>query len=124
MAIVLALFGAVTLFMSTSVLFDLFGIREREGAYVPFVVVANFACSLLYLAAAWGWYIGRRWAVTLLAVALVVLVAAFAGLLLHIRSGGLYETKTVGAMVFRTVLTGLFVYLAHRSLPRKQASGI
>lgn len=124
MAIVLALFGAVTLFMSTSVLFDLFGIREREGAYVPFVVVANLACSFLYLAAAWGWYRGRRWAVTQLAVALVVLVVAFAGLLLHIRSGGLYETKTLGAMVFRSVLTAVFVFLAYKSLFRKQAGGV
>lgn len=121
-AVVLALFGAVTLFMSSAVIFDLFGIREREGNYVLFVVVANFACSLLYLPAAYGLYKGRRWAVTLLGIALLVLITAFAGLLLHIQSGGLYETKTIGALFFRIALTGVFAVLGYKLVQHKGAS--
>ena len=34
LAVVLLLFGALTLFLSTSVIFDLFGVRAREGNYV------------------------------------------------------------------------------------------
>jgi hypothetical protein len=48
---VIIAFGALTLFLSTSVLLDLFGIRERESPYVPAVVVANLIASLLYLPA-------------------------------------------------------------------------
>ncbi|MBK8950168.1 MAG: hypothetical protein IPM68_15345 [Flavobacteriales bacterium] len=44
-------FGMLTLFLSTSVLLDLFGIRERESPYVPAVVVANLIASLLYMPA-------------------------------------------------------------------------
>jgi len=35
--IVLAVFGLVTLFLSSSVIFDLFGVRAIEGNYVLFV---------------------------------------------------------------------------------------
>jgi len=42
---VLLLFGGITLFLSASVLFDLFGMREKEGNYVQFVVLANFFAS-------------------------------------------------------------------------------
>ncbi|HUZ58336.1 MAG TPA: hypothetical protein VMU83_06105 [Hanamia sp.] len=53
---IIALFGLVTLFMSTSVIFGFFQIREKEGNYVLFVVVANFICAFLYLAAAYGFF--------------------------------------------------------------------
>lgn len=116
MAIVLALFGALTLFMSTAVVFDLFGVREKQGAYVLFVVVTNGACSLLYLPAAWGLYRRRRWAVTLLGLAAGLLLLAFGGLFFHIQAGKPYETKTVVALLFRLVLTGLLAGLGSRAL--------
>ena len=34
-----------------------------------------------------------------------MLTAAFFGLLIYIYSGGTYETKTIGAMIFRLLLT-------------------
>jgi hypothetical protein len=34
-AILLAAFGLLTLFLSSSVIFDLFGIRAKEGNFVP-----------------------------------------------------------------------------------------
>lgn len=54
LAIFLIGFGLLTLFLSTSVIFDLFGIREKEGNYVLFVVWSNFISSILYLFAAYG----------------------------------------------------------------------
>jgi hypothetical protein len=125
-AVVLALFGAVTLFMSTAVIFDLFGIREREGNYVLWVVVANFVCSLLYLPAAWGLHRGRKWAFSLLLGAALLLLLAFGVLFFHIQAGKPYETKTVAALIFRFVLTCLFAAAAYRLLPgfrRKEATG-
>jgi predicted RND superfamily exporter protein len=53
-ATILAAFGLLTLFLSTSVIFDLFGIRAKEGNYVLFVVWSNFISSILYLFAAYG----------------------------------------------------------------------
>lgn len=122
LATVLAFFGAGTLFMSTAVMLDLFGIREREGNYVPFVVGTNFICSLLYLPAAYGLFTARGWSVPLLLVTAFLLVVAFAGLLLHIKAGGIYETKTVGALLFRLLLTLLFAWLGFRALSTHRKS--
>ena len=59
-AVILTAFGLLTLFLSTSVIFDLFGIRAKEGNYVLFVVWSNFISSILYLFAAYGFVkIGR-----------------------------------------------------------------
>ena len=54
LTIVLTAFALLTLFLSTSVIFDLFGIRAKEGNYVLFVVLSNFISSILYLFAAYG----------------------------------------------------------------------
>jgi predicted RND superfamily exporter protein len=54
LAAILTGFGLLTLFLSSSVIFDLFGIRAKEGNYVLFVVWANFISSILYLFAAYG----------------------------------------------------------------------
>ena len=97
---VIALFGIITLFMSTSVIFGLFDIREKEGNYVLFVVIANFVCAFLYLAAAYGFFARQKWATMVLNVAVGVLVVTFIGLGIHIYSGGIYEQKTVAAMIF------------------------
>ena len=109
-------FGALTLFLSTSVLLDLFGIRERESPYVPAVVVANLIASLLYLPAGAGLLMKRRWSSVLLAAAVVVLLVGGLLLALHINSGGVYRTATIGALTFRTLLTAAFYVIARWSL--------
>lgn len=53
-ASVLFAFGLLTLFLSTSIILDLFEIRAKEGNYVLIVVYANFICSIIYLIAAYG----------------------------------------------------------------------
>jgi hypothetical protein len=121
LATLLAAFALLTLFLSTSVIFDLFGIREKEGNYVPFVVWANFIASVLYLLAAYGWVKARKWTSSLLLATALLLAAAFIGLQFHIRAGGIYETKTVGALIFRTALTLGFAGLAHFIQPKKFA---
>lgn len=117
--IFLLAFGAITLFVSSSVLFDLFGIREKEGNFVPLIVWANWLCGFLYVAAAVGLSKAEKYSTYLLAGALIVLLAAFGYLLFHIAAGGLYETKTVAAMLFRIGVTGLFLFLSFRFLPKR-----
>ncbi|GAB1446913.1 hypothetical protein MASR2M41_27360 [Flammeovirgaceae bacterium] len=111
-AIVLTLFALATLFMSSSVIFDLFGIREMEGNYVLFIVVTNFVTGFLYLFGAYGLFNGKVWTTRLLAITTVMLVVGFLGLLFHINSGGVYEAQTVKAMIFRISITGAFTVLA------------
>ena len=114
LAVVLLLFGALTLFLSTSVIFDLFGVRAREGNYVLVVVWANFIASILYVLAAVGVIAQRRWPAKVLLAAVVVLVSAAIVFAWHVYNGGPYEQKTIGALAFRTLLTGAFYFGAAR----------
>ena len=112
-AAVLAIFGLATLFASGAILPDLFDVRETQGNYVPFIVFTNFLVSLLYLMAAYGFVKNKFLALSLLLASLVILIVAFAGLWVHIWSGGLYQTKTIGAMAFRIIVTLGFAVAAY-----------
>lgn len=109
----LAGFGLLTLFLSTSVIFDLFGIRAKEGNFVLFVVWSNFVSSILYLFAAFALVKRKKWATALLSISIVILIAAFIGLNIHANSGGVYEAKTMNAMIFRISLTFVFTISAY-----------
>jgi hypothetical protein len=122
LTLLLLLFALLTLFLSGSVIFDLFGIRAKEGNYVLLVVWANFISSILYLVAAYGLLKMKKWPVWLLAISVVILVATFIGLKLHISEGGLYEAKTVNAMIFRIGLTALLAVASYFLLQNKQLS--
>ena len=109
----LAIFGIATLFASSAIMLDLFGVRESEGNYVPFIVYTNFIVSLLYLVAVYGFFKNKVLALKLLIVSLVILIVAFAGLWVFIWSGGLHEIKTIGAMIFRIIVTLGFAVAAY-----------
>jgi len=98
----------LTFFLSTSVIFDLFGIRAKEGNYVLFVVWSNFICSIIYFFAAYGYVKDKKWTATFLVISTLILIAAFIGLQVHANSGGIYEPKTNSAMIFRIVVTLVF----------------
>lgn len=116
--IVLVAFGLLSLFMSSSVIFDLFDIRAKEGNYVLFIVWTNFFASIFYLFAAFGFFTKKLWTSKLLGIATIMLLVAFIGLLFHINTGALYETKTVGAMIFRITLTLAFAIIAYFSFKK------
>lgn len=120
LATILTGFGLLTLFLSTSVIFDLFGVRAKEGNYVLFVVCANFISSILYLFAAYGFVTVKKWTAPLLGISTVILIAAFIGLKIYANSGGIYETKTIGAMVFRITVTLVFAALAYFTIAKKK----
>lgn len=115
----IALFGIITLFMSTAVIFGLLDIREKEGNYVLFVVIANFICAFLYLAAAYGFFTKKKWTTMVLNIAVGVLVITFIGLGIHIYSGGIYEQKTVYAMMFRTLVTIGFLLISLKYISKE-----
>jgi hypothetical protein len=111
--VLLVAFALLTLFLSSSVLFDWFGIREKQGNYVLFVVWANFISSVLYLFAVYGFLKQKKVTFNILSFSALILIMALVGLFIHIDFGGLYETKTIGAMIFRIIVTLAFVLLAY-----------
>lgn len=119
-AILLAAFALLTLFLSSSILFNWFSIREKEGNYVGFVVAANFICSLLYLISSVGLVTKKRWSFYFLSISFIILFITFVSFLIYINSGGVYETKTISALIFRQVLTLLFTIFSYLFIVKKQ----
>lgn len=119
-AIVLIAFALLTLFLSSSVIFDWFGIRAKEGNYVLPVVWANFISSILYLFAAYGFIKLKTWTYKLLSASVLILIIGFFGLYAHIFAGGLYETKTIGAMLFRITVTLAFTVFAYLKFKKRE----
>jgi len=113
LAIILTAFALITLYLSSSVIFDWFGIREKEGNYVLLVIWANFISSFLYLLSVYGIIKLKKWAIKPLLGTIAILVLAGIFFYVHIHSGGIYETKTIGALFFRTLLTLIFIFFTY-----------
>ena len=118
-ALLLFAFASLTFFLSTSVIFDLFDVRAQQGNYVLFVVVTNLLCSLIYFITVFGFIKQKNWTALLLVTALALLIIVFAYLNIYIKNGGIYETKTYGAMLFRMAVTATFSLLAYFSISKK-----
>lgn len=118
-AIILTAFALLTIFMSSSVLFDWFGMREKQGNYVPFIVWTNFISGFLYLLAAYGLLKTKKWSFKILLDLSIAFVIALIVLALYINYGGAFEIKTVKAMIFRTGFTILFFVLVYYNLKKK-----
>jgi hypothetical protein len=108
--------------MSGSVIFDLFGIREKEGNYVLFIVVANFVAGFLYLLSAYGMFTTKPWAFRLLLIITGMLIIAFVGLMIHVNQGGIYETQTIKAMIFRISLSAVFAGIAWKYISKNKVT--
>lgn len=119
-AIILLVFAFATLFMSSSVIFDWFGIRAKEGNYVLFIVWTNFISGFLYVAAAYYFFKNKNNAFSILLFVLLLLVIAFIALQFHINNDGIYEAKTVKAMIFRIALTIVLAITARFTLNKSK----
>lgn len=109
----LIIVGFATLFMSAAILFDFFNIRESQGDYVQFVVIANFVCAFLYLAAVSSNLKGNtKNSARFLGLATLIMVVAFVALLFYIESGKPYELKTIKAITVRTAFTALMAIIS------------
>lgn len=118
-ALLLFAFAALTFFLSTSVIFDLFDVRSQQGNYVLFIVVTNLLCSLLYFLAVYGFIKQKSWTALVLGAALSLLILVFAYFTIYINNGGVHEVKTYGAMLFRMAVTAVFTLLAYFFTPKK-----
>ncbi|MCC6384018.1 MAG: hypothetical protein LC117_09115 [Bacteroidia bacterium] len=117
----LACLGAVSVFMTLSVIFNLFGIREIEGNYVLFVVYSNLVCGIIYLCAAIANWKNLTFSFYIMVLASLILIVTFIFFGVYITGGGIYEAKTVKAMTFRTIFTVVMAVVSFILLRR--ASG-
>lgn len=111
-------FGLLTIFSGGMALFGGEAARAAVGDAVPFVLWFNFIAGFFYVLAGLGLLLNRSWAVSLsiaIAVATVLVLAAFG---LHVAGGGLYEMRTVGAMLLRTVVWAIIAAVGWRSMRR------
>lgn len=121
LSLFLSLFGIVSIFMTSSIAFDWFGIREMEGNYVSFIVYVNMICGFIYLYAAYSIWKNKKSTIWALGLAFFLLVFAFIALGWYINEGGVYELKTLKAMSFRTIVTvalGIISYGILKKAPR------
>lgn len=98
-----AAFGVATIVAGGRVLFVGGPARAAAGAYVPFVVAFNFAAGFAYVAAAAGLAVRKPWAARLAAAIAGATLLVFAGFGVHVATGGAFESRTVGAMAFRSL---------------------
>lgn len=109
-------FGLLTIFSGGTALFGGEAARAAVGNAVPFVLWFNFIAGFFYVAAGFGLLADRRaaiWLSTAIAVSTIVVLAAFA---VHVAGGGLYETRTLGAMLLRSTTWTWIAVTGWRSL--------
>lgn len=102
-------FGVLTIFSGGSVLFGGPEIAARAGNAVPWVLWFNMLSGFVYVVAGLGILMRARWAPGLALALVAALVIAWAGLIVHILTGGAFEVRTLGAMALRL---GLWIAIA------------
>ena len=111
-------FGLLTIFSGGTALFGGEAARAAVGNAVPFVLWFNFIAGFFYVLAGLGLVLNRRsagWLSIAIAVATVLVLAAFG---LHVAGGGLYEMRTVGAMLLRAAVWAIIALVSWRSMLR------
>ncbi len=113
-AVLFLVFGIMTVVSGGRSLFTEEGITTR-GNIVPLVLWFNFIAGFFYLLAGVSTFkmktCVKKLSVVLASLSSIVLLY----LAVHIYQGGLYETKTVVAMSFRTFFWIAFAVYFHRS---------
>lgn len=104
LAAVALVFGVATIKAGADVLFFSEQARSAAGNYVPFVLWANFIGGFLYVAAGLLILLHSTQALRLSAFIAVTTVAVLVALVIYITVGGAYETRTLAAMIFRSVI--------------------
>ena len=109
LVVVALIFGIATVISGGQVLFGPEEKRIAAGNYVPFVLWFNFFAGFVYVVAAVGLFKGAKWG-SYLAIAIAASTALiFLAFGVHILMDGVFELRTVGAMVLRT---GVWVFIA------------
>jgi hypothetical protein len=103
-ALIAVAFGIVTIIVGGKTLFGGAEQRAAAGNIVPFVLWFNFVAGFAYVIAGFGLFLWKRWAAQLSAAIAVATMAVFIALVVHIFLGGMFEVRTVGAMIIRSAV--------------------
>lgn len=117
-ALFAAVFGVVTIFAGGRVLLGVAEAVAQAGHYVTFVLWFNFCAGFLYVVAGIGFWLRRRWSVTLAIVIAAATVAVFAAFGIHALTGGAWETRTLVSMSARTLVWLALAWFVARRIPR------
>ncbi len=111
-------FGLATIKSGGSVIFIDGSFRKSVGNYISFIVWFNFLFGFVYLAASAGLWYQKRWAVWVSLLIASATLIAFGVLIIYIVSGGLYELRTIYAMIFRFTVWLLISIVAYTKISR------
>ena len=112
-ALIAIAFGLLTLKSGGEVLFIDGAGRAAAGNYVPFVLWSNFLLGFLYILAGVGIWMQKRWAAWLAILIALITLTVFAAFGWHINNGGLYEARTVKAMILRSGVWSFIAIVAY-----------
>ncbi len=104
LAIMVVVFGGMTIKSAGSVLFFNGEAKVAAGNYVDFVLWFNFLAGFIYIATGIGLWLEKSWALVAAISIAVVTLLVFAAFGIHILNGGEYEQRTVVAMSVRTLV--------------------
>ena len=113
--IVAIVFGLLTIKSGGAVLFWSEEARIAAGDYVSFVLWFNFVSGFFYILAGVTLLMNKAWSVWLAAAILLGTLTVFAALGLSIYIADIaYEARTIGAMVVRTTVWSVILFLAYK----------
>jgi hypothetical protein len=116
LALVAVAFGIVTIVVGGKTLFG--GPEEiaAAGNIVPFVLWFNFVAGFAYVMAGVGLFLWKRWAAQLSAAIAAATIVVFIAFGIHVFFGGAFESRTVGAMIIRSIIWIVIAVSACRAL--------
>ena len=117
-AVLAIVFGLATIRAGARVLFGVPDAVAEAGNYVPFVLWFNFGAGFAYVLAGMGFWLRRRWAVTLATAIAIATLVVFAAFGVHIFMGGSWEPRTLAALTLRSVVWIALAFLVARRIPR------
>jgi len=104
-AILIGIFGLFTLYLSGSIIFDLFDMREKQGNFVMFIIWTNFICGFLYLIGSIGLLKQKKWTKKVFLSALIILFLSSISFFIYVQMGGIHKTDTFKALTIRSSIT-------------------
>lgn len=101
-SLILSLFGLMTIISGATALFTDVG-HETRGNIVPLVLWFNFISGFFYILVGFIVYQSKPYVQRLSVLMMSLNIGVLVYLFYHIFQGGLYETRTLIAMSFRTI---------------------
>lgn len=107
---ILGIAGLYTLYISSGLLFDLFGVRHETETYIQATSISNFICSFLYLFSSYLFFRKSKLSTSVLFIATIIMFIGYIGMLFHIQAQRPYGVRIIAEMLIRT--SGTMLYAA------------